>query len=398
VKPPTQVNHPPEVVVPADNRPVVAPIHQSVKFEFETVDEALRSFRGARPGFFYQRNSNPTTRQLELTLARLQGREDCVVCASGVGAIANTLLSLTQQGDHVLCFIESYAPTRQLIGRLLRKFGVTHTLLSIDDLQGVEQALAATPTRLMIFESPTNPLNKIADLAVLTRLARTHGALSVLDNTFGGPHQHGGYEIDLYLHSLTKFASGHGDVMGGAAIGNAPLIARLRPDFTLLGGTLDPHAAFLIQRGLKTYFVRYRAQCASAQRVAEFLAAQPQVARVHYPGLATHANHALAREQMTDFGAVISFDLRAGAEAGRRFSEALQLFAMAASLGATESLVIPPQMMGARDLTPEQLQRSGVAPGTVRLSIGLEDIDDLLADLQQALRAADRGSAGAAGP
>lgn len=383
--------------MPADNRPVVAPIHQSVKFEFETVDEALRNFRGARPGFFYQRSSNPTTRQLELTLARLQGREECVVCSSGVGAIANTLLSLTRQGDHVLHFIESYGPTRQLIGRLLKKFGVTHTLLSIDDLDGVERALGATPTRLMIFESPTNPINKVADVAALTRLARTHGVLSVLDNTFGGPHQHGGYEIDLYLHSLTKFVNGHGDVMGGAAIGSAELIARLRPDFTLLGGTLDPHAAFLIQRGLKTYFVRYRAQCASAQRVAEFLAAQPQVARVHYPGLDTHPGHVLAREQMIDFGAVISFDLHAGAEAGRRFTEALQLFAMAASLGATESLVIPPQMMGARDLTPEQLRSSGIAPGTVRLSIGLEDIDDLLADLQQALHNADQGSAGAGG-
>jgi cystathionine beta-lyase/cystathionine gamma-synthase len=371
--------------VPADNRPVVAPIHQSVKFEFETIDETLKSLRGERPGFFYLRSSNPTTRQLELTLADLQGREDCVVCGSGVGAIANALLSLTKQDDHVLCFIETYGPTRQLITRFLGKFGVRHTMLSIEDLAGVERVLESTPTRLLIFESPTNPINKIADLAALTRLAHAHGALTLMDNTFAGPHQHGGYEIDLFLHSLTKFASGHGDVMGGAAIGSRELVAKLRPDFTLFGGVLDPHAAFLIQRGLKTYFVRYRAQCASAQRVAEFLEAHAAVAQVQYPGLASHPQHQLAHRQMTEFGAVVTFDLRAGAEYGRRFTEALKLFAITASLGATESLVIPPQMIGSRDLTPEQLRQSGVGVGTVRLSIGLEDCDDLLEDLEQAL-------------
>lgn len=384
----TLVNHPPTVEVPADNRPVVAPIHQTVKFEFDTVDETLRSLRGERPGFFYLRSSNPTTRVLELTLARLQGREECVVCASGVGAIAQTLLSLTRSGDHVLCFIETYGPTRQLIRRTLGKYGVTHTMLSIEDLDGIERVLASRPTRLIIFESPTNPVNKIADLAAITRLARAHGALTVLDNTFAGVHQHGQYEVDIYLHSLTKFVSGHGDVMGGAAIANTGLIRTLRPDFTLLGGVLDPHAAFLLQRGLKTYFVRYQAQCASAQRIAEFLAAHEAVERTHYPGLSTSASHALARSQMSEFGSIVSFDLRAGAEAGRCFAESLQLFSMAASLGATESLVMPPQMLGSRDPNDELQALSGISAGTVRLSIGLEDIDDLIEDLAQALQAA----------
>ena len=388
MKPRSLVNHPPEVPVPPDNRPVVAPIHQTVKFEFESIDETLRNLRGDRPGFFYLRSSNPTLRQLELTLAQLQGREDCVVCSSGVGAIANTLLSLTKQGDHVLCFIETYGPTRQLIRRVLGKFGVTHTMLSIGDEAGIERVLESTPTRLVVFESPTNPLNRIADIAALTRMARAHGALTVLDNTFAGVHQHGQFEIDVFLHSLTKFAAGHGDVMGGAAIANAELIARLRPDFTLFGGVLDPHAAFLIQRGLKTYFVRYSAASVSAQRVAERLETHPAVARVHYPGLPSHPSHALARAQMEEFGCVVSFDLRGGAEAGRRFTEALQLFAITASLGSTESLIIPPQLMGSRDLTPEQLQLSGIGPGTVRLSMGLEDVDDLLADIEQALIAA----------
>lgn len=384
----TRVNHPPEVPVPADNRPVVAPIYQTVKFEFESVEEAMRSQRGERPGFSYLRTSNPTTRQLELTLAQLQGREDCVVCASGVGVIAQALLSLTRQGDHVLCFIETYGPTRHLVLRTLAKFGVTHTMLSIEDLAGVERVLSTRPTRVMIFESPTNPINKIADIAALTRLARAHGALTLLDNTFAGVHQHGQYDIDIFLHSLTKFVSGHGDVMGGAAIAQQSLMRGLRADFTVLGGVLDPHAAFLLQRGLKTYFLRYRAQSASAQRVAEFLAGQPSVARTHYPGLATHPGHALARAQMSDFGAVVSFDLHGGATAGERFTDALRLFSMAASVGATDSLVLPPQMLAGRDLSEDQRRIAGLGAGTVRLSIGLEDADDLLEDIAQALAAA----------
>ncbi len=207
----------------------------------------------------------------------------------------------------------------------------------------------------------------------------------MLDNTLAGPHQHGQFDVDLFLHSLTKFAAGHGDVMGGAVIASAELIGRLRPEFNALGGALDPHAAFLIQRGLKTYALRYREHSRSAQAVAEWLGAHPAIAAVYYPGLPTHPGHELARAQMSEFGAVVSFDLRGGAEAGRRFAEALELFAMAASLGATDSLVLPPQLLGGRDLDAAQRQLAGIGEGTVRLSIGLESIDDLLADLAQAL-------------
>jgi cystathionine beta-lyase/cystathionine gamma-synthase len=388
VKDSTLVNHPPKVALPAGNEPVVAPVYQTVKFEFEGVDETLEHLRGERPGFFYLRTSNPTTRQLELTLAALQGRDDCVVCGSGVGAIAGALLALLQQGDHVLHFVESYGPTRRLVRQLLGRFGVKNTLLSIDDLAGVERTLRQTPTRLIIFESPTNPINKIADLAELTRMARTHGALTLLDNTFAGPHQHGQYDLDIYIHSLTKMAAGHGDVMGGAVIARAELIEKLRPEFTLYGGVLDPHAAFLVQRGLKTMPLRCRAQSESAGRIAAMLEGHPAVERVYYPGLATHPRHALAAVQMRDFGCVISFDLRGGHVAGRRFADALQFFALTPSLAATESLVMPPQLMGARDLSVEQRLAAGIGPGTVRLSVGLEDADDLLADLSQALQMA----------
>ncbi|HEX5207341.1 MAG TPA: aminotransferase class I/II-fold pyridoxal phosphate-dependent enzyme [Steroidobacteraceae bacterium] len=387
MKKPTRVNHPPPVELAADNHAVVAPIYQSVKFEFESLEETERYLRGERPGFFYSRASNPTTRQLELLLAELQGREECLVAASGVGAVAQALLSLTKQGDHILCFVETYNPTRYLIRRLLGRFGVTHTMLSIEDLPGIERALAAHPTRLVWFESPTNPVTKVADIAAITRLAKGAGALVAMDNTFAGLHQHGEYEVDVFVHSLTKYASGAGDVMGGAVIGRGELIRSLRTDFGMLGGTLDPHAAYLILRGLKTYFVRYQAQSASAQRIAEVLAEHPAVARVHYPGLPSHPQHALARAQMKDFGTIVSFDLKGGLEASRKFADALEFFAMAASLGSTESLVVTAQMMGGRDLTADQQALSAVTEGTVRLSIGLEDIDDLLADVAQALNA-----------
>jgi cystathionine beta-lyase/cystathionine gamma-synthase len=384
----TRVNHPPDVEIPPDNRPLTMPIYQNVKFEFDTVAETLRAFAGERPGFFYSRAGNPTVRQLELLLAELQGRDDCVTCASGVNAITQALIALTRAGDHVLYFAETYKPSRQAIRRLLARFGVSGTMLSVEDTAGIERVLASTPTRLVYFESPTNPVTKIADIAAITRAARAHGALTVLDNTFAGFHQHGEFDIDVFIHSLTKYASGTGDVMGGAVIASAEVMKLLRPDFGLFGAQLDPHAAFLLMRGMKTYFVRYRAQCQAALALAEFLAAHPAVERVHYPGLPGHPRAALARAQMREFGTIVTFDLRAGAEAGRRLAETLELFALTASLGSTESLVVPPQMMGTVDFTPEQRAWSAIGPGTVRLSIGLEDVDDLRADLARALASA----------
>jgi cystathionine beta-lyase/cystathionine gamma-synthase len=381
----TRVIHQPVVEVPADNRPLVTPIYQSVKFEMERIDETLRAFRGERPGFFYTRDSNPTNRQLELLLAGLQGREDCIVSGSGVAAISSALLSLCRAGDHVLGFVESYGPTRYLIRQLLAKFGVEHTLLSIEDDEGIERVLAQRPTRLVMFESPTNPVNKVADIGRITRSARAAGALTVMDNTFAGFHNHGQYDVDLFLHSLTKYAGGHGDVMGGAVIGSRDLVRTIRRDAIAIGPVLDPHAGFLVLRGMKTYFLRYDAQSAAAMQVAGWLEQQPAVARVHYPGLASHARHALAREQMKDFGTIVTFDLHGGMDEARTVVESLELFAIAASLGSVDSLVMPPHLIQPRDFTPEQLATSAVTQSTIRLSIGAEDPDDLVEDLRRAL-------------
>ncbi|PZN27006.1 MAG: hypothetical protein DIU71_17905 [Proteobacteria bacterium] len=385
MKPSTRVNHPPEVHVPADNRPLVAPVYQSVKFTFGSIGETERHGRGEREGFYYSRISNPTLRQLELTLAQLQGREDCLLTASGVAAVNLALLALCKQDDHVVLFAEMYQPTRYMVRRLLARYGVRHTMLSIADTDAIERTLETTPTRLVIFETPSNPMLKIADLERITAAARAHRALTVLDNTFAGFHNHGQFDIDVFVHSLTKYASGHGDVMGGAIIANRATLNAMRPDLIVTGATLDPHAAFLVQRGMKTYFLRYERQCENALAVARFLEAHPKVESVCYPGLPSHPQHALARRQMHDFGSVVTFSIRGDRATARTFTEALRLFAISASLGSTESLVQPGQIMRPRDLNEAEREWAGIADTTVRLSIGIEDAADLIADLEQAL-------------
>jgi cystathionine beta-lyase/cystathionine gamma-synthase len=385
MKPPTRVNHPPTVKVPEDNRPLVAPIYQSVKFTFDDIEESERLSRGERDGYVYSRSSNPTLRQLELTLAELQGREACLTTASGVAATALPLLALCKQGDHVIVFAEMYQPTRYLVRRLLGRYGVRHTMLSIEDSASIEHTLANTPTRLVVFESPSNPVLKVADITRITTAARTHGALTVLDNTFAGFHNHGQLDIDLFVHSLTKYASGHGDVLGGAIIGSASLLGAMKRDAICMGPTLDPHAAFLIQRGLKTYFLRYERHCANALRIAGFLSAHPKAQNVRYPGLPSHPQHELAKRQMRDFGTLVSFEVKGDRAAARTFAESLRLFPISASLGSTESLVQPGQLMRPRDLSEEERAWAGISDATMRLSVGIEDADDLIADLAQAL-------------
>jgi cystathionine beta-lyase/cystathionine gamma-synthase len=383
----TLTNHPPLVAVAVDNSPLVAPIYQSVKFSFDELAEAERVGAGQRDGFHYSRIDNPTLRQLELTLASLQGRSHCVLAGSGVAAVSLTLQALCKQGDHVIAFAEGYLPTRGMIRRVLARFGVTHTVLSIDDLPGIERVLKTTPTRMMIFESPTNPILKIADLDKLCALAQTQGCLTVLDNTLAGLHAHAQYPIDVYVHSLTKYANGHGDVLAGAAISNEALMKRIRPEFMAMGATLDPHAAFMIQRGLKTYGLRYERACQNALAIAQFLEQHAAVSVVRYPGLASHPQHQLALQQTGNGGGVVSFDIKGDNATANVCVQKLKLFKLASSLGSTESLVLPPSMLQARDLNDEQRAWAGITHQTVRLSVGIEHIDDLLLDLQQALSA-----------
>jgi cystathionine beta-lyase/cystathionine gamma-synthase len=388
MKPSTRLNHPPAVAVPADNRPLVAPIYQSVKFTFDSVAESERQSRGQREGYQYSRVSNPTLEQLEQTLAELQGRDACLLTASGIAAVNLAMLSLCRQGDHIILFAEMYQPTRYMIRRLLSRYGVSHTMLSVTDTETIERTLAATPTKLIMFESPSNPVLKVADIERITAAARRHGALTVLDNTFAGFHNHGQFDIDIFVHSLTKYASGHGDVMGGAVIARQELIDAMKTDFIVLGATLDPHAAFLVQRGLKTYVLRYERQCENALRVARYLEGHPQVARVSYPGLSSHPQFEIARRQQHDAGAMVTIELQEKGVSPAKFAEALKLFVISASVGSTESLIQPGQLMKPRDMNEVERGWAEITDRTMRLSIGIEDADDLIADLRQALAAA----------
>lgn len=383
----TLVTHPPHVTVPDDNRALVAPIYQSVKFTFDNVDETERQLHGEREGFWYSRKANPTLRQLELTLAGLQGREACLLTASGVAAVDLTMLALCKQGDHVICFAEMYQPTRRMIRRVLGRYGVRHTMLSIDDVDAIERTLASTATRLVVFESPTNPILKVANISRITALAKKYGALTLLDNTLAGVHNHAQFGVDVFVHSLTKYISGHGDVLGGAVIANHTIVNALRAEMEILGATLDAHAAFLMQRGLKTYFLRYERQCQNAMTVANYLASRPEVLTLRYPGLKSHPQHELARAQQHDFGSIIAVDLHGGSQAAKRFAEALSLFTISLSLGSTESLILPPQLLQPRDFNAQQLDWSAITESTVRLSVGIEDSQDLISDLEQALAA-----------
>jgi cystathionine beta-lyase/cystathionine gamma-synthase len=363
----------------------VPPVHRTVKFTYPTIADSLTA-EAKEHGFDYTRDSNPTTRELEVLAAELQDRDDAIAVGSGMAGVWLALLGLLEVGDRVVIFVESYRPNRVAVRRFLPKLGVKFSMLSVHDLRAIEEAFAQDDTKLVLFEAPTNPMLQVPNLAAITALAKQHGVTTVLDNTFAGLHNHGRFEIDYFVHSLTKYANGHGDVMGGIVIGDRKLIRAIKPLAVNMGAVLDPGAAALISRGLKTYYLRYERHSANALAIAEFLAKRKEVTKVFYPGLPSDPGHALAREQMADFGGVVAFDLDADKDRTWGFIDALELFTTTASLGSTESLVCPVKLYLGSDLTAEEHARAQIKDSTVRLAVGIEHVDDLIADLAQALR------------
>jgi cystathionine beta-lyase/cystathionine gamma-synthase len=381
----TRVTHPKAVELLGGNDPVVPPVHRSVKFTYPSIAESLTA-EAKEHGFDYTRDSNPTTRELELLAAEMQDRDDAITTGTGMAAIWLGLLGNLEAGDRVVIFVESYRPNRIAVRRFLPKLGLNFTMLSVHDLAGIEQAFAQEDTKLVLFEAPTNPMLQVPDLAAITALAKRHDVITVLDNTFAGLHNHGRYDIDYFVHSLTKYANGHGDVMGGIVIGERKRIRAIKPLAVNMGAVLDPGVAALISRGLKTYYLRYERHSANALAVAEHLTKRKEVAKVFYPGLTADPGHELARKQMADFGGVLAFELDAEKERTWAFIDALELFTTTASLGSTESLVCPVKLYLGSDLSAEEHARAQIKDGTVRLAVGIEDVDDLVADLDQALR------------
>ncbi|MBX9767388.1 MAG: PLP-dependent aspartate aminotransferase family protein [Bdellovibrionales bacterium] len=386
----TRLQHPTRIPVDPSNQPLTTPIYQSVKFENSGRAQLLS--QGSADRFFYSRVANPTVKELEVLLAALQGTEDGFATPSGLSAISLLLLSLLKSGDHVILFKESYLPTRKLVRQFLSQFQISHSLLSVHDYlsQGdacLNACLKPGRKHLLFFESPTNPRLHLLPIKKLTSWAEKNQVLTCLDNTFAGPHQHKDLGLDLYLHSLTKSVGGHGDVCGGVILGKKEVMAQIRLGAMTLGTALDPHSAFLFLRGLKTYLIRYQTQSQNAERVAAILSTLPEFQNVSYPGLASHPQHQLAKEQLKDFGFLISCDLSRAVNMDR-FLAGLQIVKFAASLGSTESLVLTYAPFFTADYSEDEKKHLGLGDNGLRFSIGLEDPADIIEDIQSALNQA----------
>jgi methionine-gamma-lyase len=366
--------------------PVVTPIVRAANFTFSNTREMRLWAEGKNSAYIYTRYGNPTLRVAELKLAALEGGEDAIVTASGMAAISSALLSQLRAGDELISTRQLYGGTYRLMRDVFPRFGITVRYVE-PDLKGLEQ-LVNPRTKVLYVETPTNPTLRLADLQRAVAFAKEWGLISMVDNTFASPVLQKPLAVgfDMVLHSATKFLAGHSDLIAGAAVGSRVLIEPVRQNIIYLGGSMDPQAAFLLIRGMKTLRVRIERQCRTAMIVAKYLAKHPKVSRVHYPGLPSHPDHALAKKQMRDFGSMLSFDLKGGLPAATRFCDRIRLFLLAASLGGVESLAILPIYSSHYRMSLAELRAAGVEPGTVRVSVGLEDADDLIEDLKQALR------------
>ncbi|MHA6193200.1 methionine gamma-lyase [Pseudomonas wadenswilerensis] len=368
---------------------LVPPVYQTATFAFPTVEYGAACFAGEEAGHFYSRISNPTLALLESRMASLEGGEAALALASGMGAITATLWTLLRPGDEVLLGSTLYGCTFAFLHHGIGEFGVKLKHVDMADLKAVEAEITPA-TRMIYFESPANPNMQLADIAGVAKIARRHGATLVVDNTYCTPYLQRPLELgaDLVVHSATKYLSGHGDITAGLVIGKKALVDRIRLEGLkdMTGAVLSPHDASLLMRGLKTLNLRMERHCANAQALGEFLGKQPEVEVLYYPGLPSFPQHALAKKQMSLPGGMLAFELKGGITAGRRFMNALQLFSRAVSLGDAESLAQHPASMTHSSYTPEERMRYGISEGLVRLSVGLEDIDDLVADVRQALK------------
>ncbi len=362
------------------------PVVHSVSFGYRDVDDWLAVARGERAGHVYGRNTNPTMHVFEEKMRLLEGAEAATSFATGMAAISNTLFTLLQPGDRVVSVKDTYGGTNKLFLEFLPRAGVQVALCDTTDHAAIEGAILAG-CRVLYLESPTNPTLKIVDIARLATAAHAAGATVVVDNTFATPINQSPLALgaDLVLHSATKFLGGHADALGGVVCGGRDLVARIFHYREITGATLDPMAAYLLIRGLKTLQLRVGQQNASALRIAGFLQTQPRVTRVFYPGLQDHDGYAIACRQMRGFGGVLSFMLDGGLDAVREVLPRLRLAHLAANLGAVETVAGPPATTSHVESSPAERAAMGIPEGLVRYSVGIEDPDDLIADLQQAL-------------
>jgi cystathionine beta-lyase/cystathionine gamma-synthase len=365
------------------NGPVTTPIYQTSTFEVTDNEEQLRA---TSTDMFYTRYGNPTHTVAENAIAELEGVDAALLFASGMNAITTSVLSLLKSGDHVVAQRDIYGGATKFFSQWLPKLGVETTF--VDTTEYDQHGRAIRPnTKLLYLESPTNPTLRVVDLRQVTALAKQHNLITFIDSTFATPinQRPGDFGIDLVMHSGTKYFAGHSDLICGIVAGRQDLIQKIHETRTTLGGVMDPHAAWLLLRGIKTLAVRVQRQNDNALRIAQFLARHAQIRRVHYPFVEGHPQRALAVEQMHGGGGVLSFEVDGAGEDAKRLTEALRLFSLAPSLGGVGSLVTIPVLTSHAMISADQRQKMGVTDQLIRLAVGIENADDLIADLEQAL-------------
>lgn len=367
---------------------LVEPIFQTVPFSFAGTDALEKAATGEPPDAFYTRDGNPTWTAAEKKLAALEGAEDAVLFSSGMAAISTAFLAHLKSGDHVVATEDLYGGTVRFFRDVLEPIGISFTFVRTEPRPEIEGAIREE-TRWIYVESPTNPLVKIVDLGFVGEIAQRRGLTAVIDGTFASPvlQQPLDAGFHLVLHSATKYLNGHADVMAGFTAGARAITDPIRARRTRTGGIPDAHAAFLLTRGMKTVGLRVRAQSANAMHLAEFLSKSPRVERVHYPGLPAHPGHEAARGQMSAFGAMLAFDVAGGLPKAKEFLSRIELVTLATSLGSVETTADLPWLTSHRAFSPEKKRELGIQEGTIRLSVGVEDVGDLERDIAQALRA-----------
>jgi cystathionine beta-lyase/cystathionine gamma-synthase len=365
------------------NAPLATPIYQTSTFEVIDNEEQLRA---TPTDMFYTRYGNPTNTVAEKAIAELEGTDQALLFASGMGGITTSILALLKSGDHIVSQCDIYGGTSKFLGQWLPKLGIETTFVDTTDYEQYERAIRPN-TRLIYLESPTNPTLKIIDLRRVVAMAKKHNVLTMIDSTFATPIncRPAEYGIDLVMHSGTKYFGGHSDLIAGVVAGRTELIDKIHATRTTLGVCMDPHAAWLLLRGIKTLVVRVERQNENALRIAQFLAQHPNVRSVHYPFLECHPQRALAMEQMRGGGGIVSFEVEGTGDDARRLTEALHLFSLAPSLGGVDSLVCIPLLTSHAMVSAEHRAKAGITEQLIRLSVGIESADDLIEDLEQAL-------------
>ena len=357
-------------------------------FVFKNAAEAAARFGGTEPGNIYARFTNPTVRYFQERLAALEGAESCVATASGMSAILAVMLGLLKTGDHVVCSSSVFGTTTVLLQTYIAKFGIEVSFAKLSDLDAWQAALKPN-TRLLFAETPANPLTELVDIAALADIAHRNHSLLVIDNCFCTPALQQPLRLgaDIVVHSATKYLDGQGRTLGGAVLGNKDLVGKDVYGVLRSGGvTMSPFNAWVFLKGLETLKIRMQAHCANAQILAEWLTQQPAVKQVFYPGLATHPQHALAKRQQSGFGGVVSFEVNGGQEAAWKVIDSTQMLSITANLGDVKSTITHPATTTHGRLTPEQKAQAGVSDGLVRVSVGLENIQDIQRDLLRGLQ------------